>query len=393
MAVGQFGDFEKMNCRYCNEKLEEEFSFGSVPMTPNAVQKGLLLKNGKPIEYELTIAICKKCGLIQQFNSPDPSILYFIFKNEIVGDIWEKHYSEFSDFITYQKFEGVKILEVGGGDLSLAEKLLENGIDKIEVIEKNIKTENFSEKINVFKGFLEDYNKSSKFDLIYSSHVLEHIENVQKHIEKISTLLTNNGRLIFSLPNFEKWIKDFATNSFSQEHITYPTIENLSSILKSKGFKIDRIYEFRDHSIFIDAIFSNEQKDIEKNEQENKTYEKNLKLVAKFFENFEKLGIYLRDSIGNSETYVFGANSGTQLLLKKYLKNSKIIGILDNSSLKSGKLLYGFNYVVNKPEILTDIENIEEKKLIICTGKYVQEIKKQIKKINDKIQIITNENF
>lgn len=52
MAVGQFGDFEKMNCRYCNEKLEEEFSFGSVPMTPNAVQKGLLLKNGKPIEYE-----------------------------------------------------------------------------------------------------------------------------------------------------------------------------------------------------------------------------------------------------------------------------------------------------------------------------------------------------
>ena len=341
----------------------------------------------------LTIAICKKCGLIQQFNSPDPSILYFIFKNEIVGDIWEKHYSEFSDFITYQKVEGVKILEVGGGDLSLAEKLLENGIDKIEVIEKNIKTENFSEKINVFKGFLEDYNKSSKFDLIYSSHVLEHIENVQKHIEKISTLLTNNGRLIFSLPNFEKWIKDFATNSFSQEHITYPTIENLSSILKSKGFKIDRIYEFRDHSIFIDAIFSNEQKDIEKNEQENKIYEKNLKLVAKFFENFEKLGIYLRDSIGNSETYVFGANSGTQLLLKKYLKNSKIIGILDNSSIKSGKLLYGFNYVVNKPEILTDIENVEEKKLIICTGKYVQEIKKQIKKINDKIQIITNENF
>ena len=154
--------------------------------------------------------------------------------------------------------------------------------------------------------------------------------------------------MIFSLPNFEKWIKDFATNSFSQEHITYPTIENLSSILKSKGFKIDRIYEFRDHNIFIDAIFSNEQKDIEKNEQENKTYEKNLKLVAKFFENFEKLGIYLRDSIGNSETYVFGANSGTQLLLKKYLKNSKIIGILDNSSIKSGKLLYGFNYVVNK---------------------------------------------
>ena len=143
----------------------------------------------------------------------------------------------------------------------------------------------------------------------------------------------------------------------------------------------------------MDAVFTDEQNNSKKSEQENEIYEKNLKLVTKFFENFEKLGIYLKNSIGDSETYVFGANSGTQLLLKKYLKNSKIIGILDNSSLKSGKLLYGFNYVVNKPEILTDIENIEEKKLIICTGKYVQEIKKQIKKINDKIQIITNENF
>ena len=382
-----------MNCRYCDERLEKNFSYGSVPMTPNAVEEGVLLKNGKPIEYELAISVCKKCGLIQQFNSPDPSVLYFIFKNEIVGDIWEKHYFEFSDFIAYQKFDGVKILEVGGGDLSLAERLLKKGIDKIEVIEKNIKTENFSEGINVFKGFLQDYNKSSKFDLVYSSHVLEHIDNVQEHIEKISTLLTNNGRLIFSLPHFEKWIEDFATNSFSQEHVTYPTIENLSAILRSKGFIIDRVYQFRDHSIFMDAVFTDEQNNSKKSEQENEIYEKNLKLVTKFFENFEKLGIYLKNSIGDSETYVFGANSGTQLLLKKYLKNSKIIGILDNSSLKSGKLLYGFNYVVNKPEILTDIENIEEKKLIICTGKYVQEIKKQIKKINDKIQIITNENF
>jgi len=99
-----------MNCRYCDERLEKNFSYGSVPMTPNAVEEGVLLKNGKPIEYELAISVCKKCGLIQQFNSPDPSVLYFIFKNEIVGDIWEKHYFEFSDFIAYQKFDGVKIL-------------------------------------------------------------------------------------------------------------------------------------------------------------------------------------------------------------------------------------------------------------------------------------------
>ena len=90
MADGQFGELIEMNCRFCDNKLKKKkkFSFGNIPMTPNAIEKGLLLEKGKPIEYELAISICENCGLIQQFNSPDPSILYFRFKNEIVGDIW-----------------------------------------------------------------------------------------------------------------------------------------------------------------------------------------------------------------------------------------------------------------------------------------------------------------
>ncbi len=384
-----------MNCRFCDNKLKrkKEFSFGNIPMTPNAIEAGLLLENGKPIEYELAISICENCGLIQQFNSPDPSILYFRFKNEIVGDIWEKHYSEFADFIVKQNSEKIKILEIGGGDLSLAERLLKKGIDKITVIEKNIKSKNYSEKINVFKGFLEDYKEDSKFDLIYSSHVLEHIDDVQSHLKKISMLLTNNGRLIFSLPNFEKWVESLATNAFSQEHPIYPTIENLSKILESYGFKIKEIYGFENHSIFIDAIYLNNQSNVTKKIQNEEEYRKNLKLVTKFFESFRKLGDNLRKNIGNSEIYLFGANSGTQLLLKNYLNDAKIIGILDNSNLKNGKLLYGFNYIVQNPKILKNIKNAEEKKLIICTGKYVQEIKDQIIKINSEIQILTNEDF
>lgn len=395
MEDGQFGNFKKMKCRFCDNKLKKEkkFSFGNIPMTPNAIDAGLLLENGKPIEYELAISICENCGLIQQFNSPDPSILYFRFKNEIVGDIWEKHYSEFADFIVKQNSEKIKILEIGGGDLSLAERLLKRDIHKITVIEKNIKSENYSEKINVFKGFLEDYQDDSKFDLIYSSHVLEHIDNIQNHIKKISMLLTNNGKLIFSLPNFEKWVESSSPNTFSQEHPIYPTIENLSKILQSNGFKIEEIHEFMNHSVFINAIYLNNQSRITKKNQNKEEYEKNLKLVTKFFENFRKLGNNLRKSIGNSETYLFGANSGTQLLLKNYLNDLKIIGILDNSNLKNKKQLYGFNYIVNKPEILKNITNAKEKKLVICTGKYVQEIKDQVIKINNQIQILTDKDF
>ena len=384
-----------MNCRFCYKELRknEEFSFGKIPMTPNAIEAGLLLENGNPIEYELAITICENCGLIQQFFSPDPSILYFRFKNEIVGEMWKRHYSKFTDFILEQTNEHSKILEIGGGDLSLAERLIEKGIQGITVIEKNIKSKDYSQKINLFKGFLEDYKTESKFDLIYSSHVMEHIDNIQNHLKKISELLSHEGRLIFSLPDFDKWITSFSTNAFSQEHPIYPTLENLSMTLEMNGFKINRTYEFENHSIFIDAIFNVENSKITKKFPSKELYEKNQKIVERFFDNFKKFGTSLRQKIGNSETYIFGANSGTQLLLKNFLDDAKIIGILDNSNLKNEKLLYGFKYNVQKPDILKNQQDIENKKLVICTGKYVQEIKEQITKINNKIQILTNEDI
>ena len=381
-----------MNCRFCDNELKKDktHTFGRVPMTPNAIEYGLLLVDGKSIEYELTISVCENCGLIQQFFSPDPSVLYFQFKNEIVGELWDRHYSLFTDFIIERTNKKSKILEIGGGDHSLAEKLLSQGIDEINVIEKNIKSKSVPKKIKLFKGFLEEYQSDSSFDIIYSSHVLEHIDDIQNHLKKISSLLSSNGRLIFSLPDFKKWIQCSATNAFNQEHPIYPTIENLSNLLEFHGFKIDRIFKFEDHSLFIDAIYLNVSgsKKIFCNKSQ---YENNFKIVATFFKNFNELGKNLREFIGNSEIYIFGANSGTQLILKNFLNDVKIISILDNSNLKNGKLLYGFNYIVEKPAILKNIKNIERKKLILCTGQYVKEIKNQIININNKIQIFTNQ--
>ena len=74
-----------MDCRYCGHSLkqyEQELNFGRMPMTPNAIEKGVLLNNGSFYEYEFKIVNCTSCGLIQQYNAPDPNILYFRFKKE-----------------------------------------------------------------------------------------------------------------------------------------------------------------------------------------------------------------------------------------------------------------------------------------------------------------------
>ena len=223
-----------------------------MPITPNAVEKGILLDNkGNFYEYEFEIVICKNCGLIQQSFSPDPNKLYFRFKNKVVGDKWKRHFTQFVNFITMSINPKSSLLEVGAGDLQLANRLLENGFDNITIVEKNIDINNVNDKITFHFSFLEDVNFEKKFDLVYSSHVFEHISNINEHIKKISEILVVGGKFIFSLPNFKKWIENFNLNAFSQKHPIYPTLPNIENILSQYGLIIIRTYEFEDHSLFI----------------------------------------------------------------------------------------------------------------------------------------------
>ena len=93
------------------------------------------------------------------------------------------------------------------------------------------------------------------------------------------------------------------------------------------------------------------------------------------------------------QIYVFGANSSTQLLLKKLKHKQNIICILDNATIKENKFLYGFDYVVKKPEILQSINNPEESYILIFTGTYMDEIKEQLLQINKKLNIVTMNDF
>jgi|SaaInlStandDraft_2_1057019.scaffolds.fasta_scaffold77802_1 SAM-dependent methyltransferase len=391
MVVGQSGKLIKHECRYCNFTLisENEFSFGKIPMTPNAIETGELLKNGKYFEYNLEIIVCKNCGLIQQLHSPDPDILYFRFKNQHVGKLWEKHYDEFSSFILTEWSKDMNILEIGAGDLKLANILVKNKISRISVVEKNIIPEKLNNKIKFYEGFLEDISFSEKYDLVYSSHVFEHIDVIEKHFKKIVSIMNKKGKIIISFPDFEYWISNFYLNSFSQEHPIFPLIDNVRYLFSKFGFEITKIQSFENHSLFISAELNNPSNLI----NPKNIYQKNYQLVQEYFNKFKKFNIFLKKEIKNKKIYVFGANSGTQILLKKILPNSQIEGILDNASIKQKKQLYGFNHVVYTPEILYKLNNFKDNIVLVFTGAYVQEIKEQIKSINEKISILTINDF
>ena len=215
-------------------------------------------------------------------------------------------------------------------------------------------------------------------------------DKIRINLFEVKKGFTRGGHFIFSLPDFQKWIENFNPNAFSQEHTIYPLPENIEKMLTDFGFNIKRIFEFESHSLFIDAEYNSNIVTTNL----GLTYEKNLKMVKEFKNRFDSLIQFLANNVKQSKIFIFGANSSTQIILKNWLgQEQKNINILDNAKIKENKYLYGFNYLVKNPIVLKDLIDVDETIVLIFTGAYVQEIKEQILGINDKLHIITTEDF
>jgi hypothetical protein len=86
----------------------------------------------------------------------------------------------------------------------------------------------------------------------------------------------------------------------------------------------------------------------------------------------------------DKKVYLFGASYNTQFLLALGLHEEKIDGILDNSTDKQNKYLYGYDLKIYSPEIITNNDSI----VILKNGYYTDEIMSQLLSINNNIIII-----
>lgn len=118
-----------------------------------------------------------------------------------------------------------KILEVGGGIHLLTSFLNENyNITSIEPGSFANFTDKIRNKIlnkkklNVHTTKLENLKSETKFDFIFSMNVLEHTDNIEKHLLQCINLLKNDSSILFIQcpnytfpfePHFYKWFIPF----------------------------------------------------------------------------------------------------------------------------------------------------------------------------------------
>lgn len=119
------------------------------------------------------------------------------------------------------------ILELGYGDGLVTAALAQSGC-KMTLIE-GAKTlvdiaSNKHPNINCIETLFEDFVPENRFDVILSSHVLEHVDNPQALLKLMATWLTDTGKIVVVVPNRNSLHRQLAVVMGLQ-----PTLDTLSN--------------------------------------------------------------------------------------------------------------------------------------------------------------------
>ena len=137
-------------------------------------------------------------------------------------------------FFNHFESKGSKILDFGAGIGTLStlyEKM--SGI-KPACVEIDLENRKFL-KSKGFLVFKSIFNSKSNFDAVFSSNVLEHIENDQKTLDDIYKKLNKDGLLFLFLPAFEILYSDMDKKV---GHFRRYSMQDIKKKLEKAKFKI-----------------------------------------------------------------------------------------------------------------------------------------------------------
>jgi len=330
-------------------------------------------------------SICENCSCLQLSSLVPLDLLYSINHSvEAVGKVWQTHHEEFAKIIVRNL--PTSICEIGGSHGYLARIIARNlpGIKYLMIEPSPTFDDN---RIDIVKGFFEDnYEKVSGFDSIIHSHVLEHLYEPLKFMNKMNENITDSSNIHISIPNISALLLKFGSNALNFEHTYFLNLENLGFMAGKTGFRILHVENYIDHSFFV--TLKKVAKQRVEVEQIKVTNETSIKYFDSLWDGLGKFVEQAKMKINNQPeilTYIFGAHVFSQSLHHLGLSQCDIAGILDNAKIKVGKRLYGTPYEVFHPEV---IRNLSKVRVILKTASYQSEIKRQLIELNSKVEII-----
>lgn len=334
------------------------------------------------VRADMSWAIDPETGVIQLDKLIPLDILYQEQHVDGTGPTWKQYYQDLAAYVASQ--HPTHVLEIGGGQGELGEIFLENTASTTWTIVEPNPLHEETDRMKIIPAFFDEHFQfNGTADAIVFSQLMEHVYDPHAFVKALAQHLQHGERLIFAYPNLKLWLERKYTNALNFEHTMLLTDYFVDYLLVQHGFRITDKRAYKDHSHFYTAERLTTPDQLPTLENKYTEYKR---IFTNFIDYHRELVANLNKSINefDGEVYLFGAHIFAQFLLEFGLQKDRLAGLLDNSSLKQGKRLYGSPLMVNAPESLRDKGRVG---IVLKVGIYRDEILEQLRAINPDIVI------
>jgi hypothetical protein len=352
-----------------NGHFEEIFVFNEFPVYMGTTKQ----LSSADLTEDMSFVKCTACGTVQLNKLIPLSILYKDSHAGVVGKTWERHHTDFCNFVS--KYIKGNVLEIGGSNLMVANMLAKNpAVDQITVVDNQIYVENLkSDKIVPCQKFFDAAEMGSDVDCVIHTHLIEHLYDPIIEFKKISSALSDGSYMMFAAPLIDNMLEDNFTNAMNFEHTYLLTDKKIACMMKASNFEIVDKMNFSKYAAFYVC---------RKNTAANDKPILNMhiedeSIINSFIDYHQNEIQHIQRSLTSDRqnTFIFGAHIFTQYLFGFGLQESAFCRILDNDPKKINNRLYGTDLMVSSPKIL---RHFREPTVVLKAAQYTEEIKKDI---------------
>lgn len=205
----------------------------------------------------VSLGVCQRCGLRQLNPRIDDAVLEQFYASEYYNlysmdkraksDKWIKRKQGIASGILdavekHRPLNGLRLLDIGCGHGFLITEAKARGA-LVSGVEPSVKhAARLSEKgFEVFTGTLEQFvaEQREPYDLVTSSHVLEHSSNPGQFLKFAGSLLAEDGLLCAEVPNAD-WQTIYGSHpvSIHTAHLAYHTERSLKALFETSGLNV-----------------------------------------------------------------------------------------------------------------------------------------------------------
>ena len=198
---------------------------------------------------------CSSCSFV--FSNPrmdEKSLIEFYSKIEDreYTDEWEGREKNFRTIIKrLEKLEigGKKLLDIGAASGIFVKLAIEKGYNAIGIEPSAQLVNEANEKfgIDIIKGTIEDFEHREQFDIVTLLDLIEHVNDPESFLKKVSPLVKKGGVLVIVTPDINSLATRLLGNRwwhYRTAHINFFNINSINYLLEKLGFVIEKKYRF-----------------------------------------------------------------------------------------------------------------------------------------------------